>query len=96
MVLKCTCLDSHRSNIKHPDTYILACIQVSCLYATFVYVNVSYYYSCEYFMQVQTSLQQKYETERKELEQAHLKIVKQLEARCYEFDTEKKVPLCVD
>lgn len=41
-------------------------------------------------LQIQTSLQQKYETERKELEQAHLKIVKQLEARCYEFDTEKK------
>lgn len=33
----------------------------------------------------------KYERERKDLEQAHMKIVKQLEARLYEFEAANKV-----
>jgi len=43
------------------------------------------------FLQMQSSFQQKQERDRKDLEQAHMKIVKQLESRLYELEGSNKV-----
>jgi hypothetical protein len=40
---------------------------------------------------MQSSFQQKQERDRKDLEQAHMKIVKQLESRLYELEGSNKV-----
>ncbi|XP_074642079.1 spindle assembly abnormal protein 6 homolog [Tubulanus polymorphus] len=44
----------------------------------------------EKYLQVQTSSQQRYEKERKELETAHLKIVKNMESRVYDLENSNK------
>ncbi|VDI06065.1 spindle assembly abnormal protein 6 [Mytilus galloprovincialis] len=48
----------------------------------------------EKMLQMQSNFQQKQERDRKDLEQAHMKIVKQLESRLYEFEGSNKV--CLD
>ncbi|XP_076081779.1 spindle assembly abnormal protein 6 homolog [Mytilus galloprovincialis] len=44
----------------------------------------------EKMLQMQSNFQQKQERDRKDLEQAHMKIVKQLESRLYEFEGSNK------
>ena len=49
-----------------------------------------------FFLQTQTNVQQRFEREKRELEQAHVKIVKQLEAKLYETESSNKVSLLLN